>query len=45
MKRFIALGLALMVLLFSFIPSVDVANLNEGIRVCSNLEPQIEPYD
>lgn len=45
MKKFIALGIALMVLLFSFIPSVEVVDANEGIQVCSNLKPQKEPYD
>lgn len=45
MKKFIALGIALMVLLFSLTPSAEVAVANEGIQVCSDLEPQIEPFD
>lgn len=45
MKKFIALGIALMVLLFSFMPSVEVADVNEGIQVCSDVKPQRYPYD
>ena len=46
MKKFIALGAALMVLLFSFVANAEVAVAeNEGIQVCSDLEPDPYPYD
>lgn len=45
MKKFIALGIALMVLLFSFIPSAEVADANTGIQMCSDIKPPKEPYD
>ena len=45
MKKFIALGIALMVLLFSFIPSVEVVDANEGIQVCEDVKPKPYPYD
>ena len=38
MKKFVALGVALLVLLFSFIPTAEVAE-NEGICVCEDLKP------
>lgn len=46
MKKFIALGAALMVLLFSFAANANVTMAkNEGIQVCSDIEAEIEPYD
>jgi len=40
MKKFIALGAALMVLLFSFSANVAVAQVeNDGIQVCEDLKP------
>ena len=45
MKKFIALGIALMVLLFSFIPSAEAAGPNAGVQVCSDIKPPKEPYD
>ena len=45
MKKFIAIGAALLVLLFSFIPSFRTANANEGIQVCCDIRPQRYPYD
>ena len=43
MKKFIALGVALVVLLFSFIPSATVADVNQGISVCEDLKPKPNP--
>lgn len=45
MKKFIALGAALMVLLFGFAANATVAVAENGINVCDDLEPQIDPYD
>lgn len=45
MKKFIAIGAALLVLLFNFMPSFSTANANEGIQVCSDLRPQRYPYN
>lgn len=46
MKKFIALGAALMVLLFSFAANANVTMAkNEGIQVCSDIKPQPEPYN
>lgn len=44
MKKFIALGIALMVLLFSFVPATNVTE-NEGIQVCEDIEPDPIPYN
>ena len=38
MKKIVALGVALLVLLFSFIPTAEVAE-NKGICVCEDLKP------
>ena len=45
MKKFIALGVALVTLLFSFIPTEDVADVNQGLSVCEDLKPNRYPYD
>ena len=45
MKRFVALGIALAVLLFHFIPAVTTADTNVGVSVCEDLEPNPDPYD
>lgn len=45
MKRFIVLGTALMLLLFGFAANVEVAQVANGILLCDDLEPQINPYD
>lgn len=45
MKKFIALGIALMVLLFSFIPCAEATDSNAGIQVCSDIKPPKDPYD
>ncbi len=45
MKKFIALGAALAVLLFNFIPTVSVAEVNQGVMVCSDLEPKPDPHN
>lgn len=45
MKKFIALGVALVTLLLSFVPAVSVAEVQNGVCVCSDIEPHQEPYD
>lgn len=46
MKKFIALGAALMVLLFSFAANANVTMAkNEGIQVCEDLEASPEMFD
>lgn len=45
MKNFIAPGISLMVLLFSFIPFSETADANEDIQVCSDIKPPKDPYD
>lgn len=46
MKKFIALGAALMVLLFSFVANAEVVVAeNEGIQVCEDLKPDPVPYN
>ena len=45
MKKFIALGVALAVLLFSFVPAVDVATEMNGVSVCSDIEPNPHPHN
>lgn len=46
MKKFIALAAALMVLLFGFAASAEIAVVeNGGVQVCSDIDPEIEPYD
>lgn len=46
MKKFIALGAALMVLLFSFAANANVTMAkNEGIQVCSDLDLPDYPFD
>lgn len=45
MKKFIALGVALVVLLFSFIPAANVADANVGVQVCEDISPDPNPYD
>ena len=45
MKKFIALGAALAVLLFNFIPTVSVAEVNQGVMVCEDLRPHPDPHD
>lgn len=44
MKKFIALGVALLVLLLNFVPTTNVAE-NEGIQVCEDIEPDPIPYN
>ncbi|MBP3569128.1 MAG: hypothetical protein J6K04_08185 [Lachnospiraceae bacterium] len=45
MKKFIALGAALVALLLSFVPAAEVADVQDGICVCSDAKPHLEPYD
>lgn len=45
MKKFVALGAALLVLLFSCLPTVEAVNENAGIQVCDDLEPDLDMYD
>lgn len=45
MKKFIALGAALMVLLFGFAANATVAVAENDITVCSDIKPQPEPYN
>lgn len=46
MKKFIALGAALMMLLAGFAASADVTVVeNGGVQVCEDLEPDPFPYD
>ena len=46
MKRFIALGAALFVLLFSFAANVTVELAeNDGIQVCEDIKPNKNPHD
>lgn len=45
MKKFIALGVALVVVLFSFLPTATVAKENYGVSVCEDLEPNPNPHD
>lgn len=46
MKKFIALGAALMVLLFSFAANANVTMAkNEGIQVCEDLMPSGNTFD
>ena len=44
MKKFIALGVALTVLLFSFLPTATVADVKNGVSVCEDLEANPDPY-
>jgi len=46
MKKFIALGAALIVLLFSFTSSAEVAEIeNGGVMVCADLPLPGYPFD
>ena len=45
MKKFIILGAALATLLFSFISTVDVTDVNFGVSVCEDSKPSAYPYD
>lgn len=45
MKKFIAFGVALAVLLFSFVPAMGNADVKEEIKVCSDLDPDPNMYD
>ena len=46
MKKFIALGAALIVLLFGFVASAEYAEVdNGGVMVCEDLKPDPYPYD
>lgn len=46
MKKFIALGAALVVLLFSFVANAEVAVVeNDGVQVCEDLKPDPVPYN
>ena len=45
MKKFIALGVALVTLLLSFVPAVSVAEVQNGVSVCENIRPNPNPYD
>lgn len=39
MKKFIALGVALVTLLFSFIPAANAGDVNVGVQVCEDIRP------
>lgn len=46
MKRLVALGAALMVLLFGFAANVEVSPVeNGGIQVCEDIMPPGNPFD
>lgn len=44
MKKFIALGVALVVMLFSFLPATTVAEVNNGVSVCEDIKPNANPH-
>ena len=44
MKKFIALGVALAVLLFSFMPAVGTATEMSGVSVCEDIKPNANPH-
>ena len=45
MKKLIVLGTAILMLLFGVVASVNVETNAQGVKVCSDIEPQPEPYD
>lgn len=45
MKKFIALGVALVTLLFSFIPVANTGDVNVGVQVCSDICPDPNPHN
>lgn len=45
MKKLIVLGAAVLMLLLGFVASVNVEGKEQGVKVCSDIEPQPEPYD
>ena len=45
MKKFIALGVALTVLLFSFLPTATAADVKNGVSVCSDIKPNTQPHN
>lgn len=45
MKKFIALALALVSLLFSFAPAMKAAETNVGIEVCEDIWPDSNMHD
>jgi len=45
MKKFIALGVALVALFLSFAPAMVSAEVEESVKVCSDLEPDPNMYD
>lgn len=44
MKKFVALGVALVVMLFSFLPAATVAEGNYGVSVCEDIDPKPNPH-
>lgn len=45
MKKFIALGVALITLLFSFIPAANAGDVNVGVQMCEDIEPDPNPHN
>lgn len=46
MKKFIALSVAVVMLLFGFAAVTEVNVVEDGnVKVCSDLKPKPEPYD
>lgn len=45
MKKFIALGVALVMLFFGFTAATEVGVEENGVSVCSDLKPPRYPYD
>lgn len=44
MKKFVALGVALVVMLFSFLPAATVAEVIYGVSVCEDIRPNPDPH-
>ena len=45
MKKFIALGVTLVVMLFHFVPVADTADVDAGVVVCDDLMPNRNTRD
>ena len=45
MKKFIALGVALVALFLSFAPAMVSAEVEESVKVCEDISPDPDPYD
>ena len=45
MKKIIALGIAVVMLLFGFVATAEINVAETGITVCEDLEPKPNPHD